>query len=143
MLQFSQFVWTPCYSVWDVFNNFLLLDATDRSKISGDQKRFCIALSLFPLSFFANTPFKVDQFNLELRTFPSVSRVPWYKFWQICPVVPELWSDKQTDRQTGRQTNSFLLHFSNYLYFLCFFHFYILLSFSIICLNFFLFDIPI
>ena len=36
-------------------------DATDRSKISSDQKRFFIALSLYPLSFFANTPFK-DHF---------------------------------------------------------------------------------
>ena len=36
----------------------LLIDATDRSKISSDQKRFFIALSLYPLSFFANTPFK-------------------------------------------------------------------------------------
>ena len=58
MLQFSQFVWTPCYSVWDVFNNFLLIDATDRSKIIRDQKRFFIALRLYPLSFFVNTPFK-------------------------------------------------------------------------------------
>ena len=58
MLQFSQFVWTPCYSVWDVLNNFLLIDATDRNKISSDQKRFFIALSLYPLTFFANTPFK-------------------------------------------------------------------------------------
>jgi len=39
--------------------NFLLIDATDRSKISySDQKRFFIALSLYLLSFFANTPFK-------------------------------------------------------------------------------------
>ena len=58
MLQFSQFVWALSYSVWDVFNKFLLIDATDRSKISSDQKRFFIALSLYPLSFFANTPFK-------------------------------------------------------------------------------------
>ena len=58
MLQFSQFVWPLSYSVWDVFYNFLLIDATDRSKISRDQKRFFIALSLYPLSFFANTPFK-------------------------------------------------------------------------------------
>ena len=36
----------------------LKIDATDRSKISSDQKRFFIALSLYPLSFFANTPFK-------------------------------------------------------------------------------------
>ena len=40
------------------FNNFLLIDATDRSKIRSDQKRFFIALSPYPLSFFANTPFK-------------------------------------------------------------------------------------
>ena len=65
MLKFSQFVWTPCYSVWDVFNNFLLIDATDRSKISSDQKRFFIALSLYPLSFFANTPFKCRFFFLQ------------------------------------------------------------------------------
>ena len=51
MLQFSEFAWPLSYSV-------CLIDATDRSKISGDQKRFFIALSLYPLSFFANTPFK-------------------------------------------------------------------------------------
>ena len=33
MLQFSQFVWPLSYSVCDVFNNFLLTDATDRRKI--------------------------------------------------------------------------------------------------------------
>ena len=65
ILQFSQFVWTPCYSVWDVFNNFLLVDATDRSKISSDQKRFFIALSLYPLSFFANTPFKEENTKIK------------------------------------------------------------------------------
>ena len=57
-MQFSQFVWPLSYAVGDVFNNFLLIDATDRSKISSDHKRFFIALSLYPLSFFANTPFK-------------------------------------------------------------------------------------
>ena len=50
ILQFSEFVWALSYSVWDVFNNFLLIDTTDRSKISIDQKRFFIALSLYPLS---------------------------------------------------------------------------------------------
>ena len=39
--------------------NFLLIDATDRSKISSDQKRLFIAVSLYPLSFFANTPFNI------------------------------------------------------------------------------------
>ena len=57
MLQLPQFVWALRSSVWDVFINFLLTDAADRSKISSDQKRFFIALSLYPLSFFANTPF--------------------------------------------------------------------------------------
>ena len=56
-MQFSEFVWPLSYSVWDVFNNFLLTDATDRIKISSDQKSFFIALSLYPLSFFANIPF--------------------------------------------------------------------------------------
>jgi len=44
---------------YQIYTNVLLIDATDRSKISSDQKRFFIALSLYPLSFFANTPFKV------------------------------------------------------------------------------------
>ena len=61
MLHLSEFVCTLRSSVLVVFNNFLLIDAIDRSKISRDQKRFFIALSLYLLSFFAaNTPFKVD-----------------------------------------------------------------------------------
>ena len=60
VLQLSQFVWVLRSSVLVVFNSFLLTDATDKSKISSDQKRFFIALSLYPLSFFANTPFKLE-----------------------------------------------------------------------------------
>ena len=57
-LQFSQFGWMLRYSVQVVFNNFLLIDATDRSKISSDQKRL----------FFVNTPFKeVDSILLLLN----------------------------------------------------------------------------
>ena len=41
-----------------VENVFLLIDSTDRSKIISDQKRLFIALTLYPLSFYANTPFK-------------------------------------------------------------------------------------
>ena len=85
MLQFSQFVWTLSYLVWDVFNNFLLIDATDRSKIRSDQKRFFIALSLYPLSFFANTPFNyediciflADYWNLE-NSNDSVNNMTWF-----------------------------------------------------------------
>ena len=63
MLHISEFVWTLRSSVFVVFNNFLLIDATARSKISSDQKRFFIPLSLYPLSFFANTPFNLLYFR--------------------------------------------------------------------------------
>ena len=63
MFQVPQFVWALRSSVWDVFINFLLIDATDKSKINSDQKCFFISLSLYPLSFFANTPFKKELFN--------------------------------------------------------------------------------
>ena len=72
MFQFPQFVWPLSYSAWNVFNNFLLIDATDRSKISSDQKLFFIALSLYPLSFFVNTPFKE-------RTLIGRNRIGIYK----------------------------------------------------------------
>ena len=62
MLQFSQFVWPLSYLVWDVFNNFLLIDATDRSKISRDQKRFFIAVSLNPFNFSRTLPLKQTTF---------------------------------------------------------------------------------
>ena len=80
MLQFSQFVWALRYSVWDVVNNFLLIDATDRSRISSDQKRFFIALSPYPLSFFANTPFKLhwSWYNIYYSTTSlKIGGTPW------------------------------------------------------------------
>ena len=40
MLHLSEFVWTLRSSVLVVFNNFLLMDTTARSKISSDQTRF-------------------------------------------------------------------------------------------------------
>ena len=67
MLHLSEFVWTLRSSVLVVFNNFLLIDAKDRSKISSDQKRFFIALSLYPLSFLANTPFKSCNIDNGVR----------------------------------------------------------------------------
>ena len=88
MLQFSEFVWPLSYLVWDVFNNLLLIDATDRSKISSDQKRFFIALSLYPLSFFANTPFKLCLFKtiryqrLEFKKLIIIKW--WFTFLNKC-----------------------------------------------------------
>ena len=56
MLQIYEFVLALRSSVWVVFNNFLLIDATDRSKISSDQKCYFFAVRLSPFHF-ANTPF--------------------------------------------------------------------------------------
>ena len=77
MLHLSEFVGTLRSSVLVVFNNFLHIDATDRSKISSDQKRFFIALSLYPLSFFANTPFK------KIKTQPKNNRYNTFVFVHI------------------------------------------------------------
>ena len=89
MLHLSQFVWTPCYSVWDVFNNFLLIEATDRSKISSDQKHLFSALSLYPLSFFANTPFKLKSKSL----FYLVLLLLWFGYWSrfVCFFPNQFW----------------------------------------------------
>ena len=50
-LQLSQIVWALLSVVQAVFNNFFLINATDKSKISSDQKRLFFAVSLYPLSF--------------------------------------------------------------------------------------------
>ena len=49
------------------FNNFLFMDATDRSKINSNHHRIFLELSLYPFSFFENTPFKLLFSNLESR----------------------------------------------------------------------------
>ena len=76
MLQLSEFVWALRSSVWVVLNNFLLTDATDRSKISSDQKRLFFAVSQYPLSFFANTPFK-EQWTNKLKKKPNAPISTW------------------------------------------------------------------
>ena len=83
MLQLSEFVWTLRSSVWVVFNNFLLLDATDRSKIRSDQKRLFFAVSLNPLLFIANTPFKHDVFLSVPFSGPFQSK-NLSSFFDIC-----------------------------------------------------------
>ena len=67
MLQLSEFVWTLRFSVWVVFNNFLLTRTTDRGKIRSDQKRLFFVVSLYPLSFFASTPFKMWKKNRWIK----------------------------------------------------------------------------
>ena len=61
-----------------LYNHFLLIDATDRSKISCDQKRFFIALSLYPLSFFANTPFKL-RVNDSQRYILNIYKIAMFR----------------------------------------------------------------
>ena len=66
-LQLCKFVWTPvCSSVWVVFNNFLLKDLTDRSKIRSKHYRIFVDVSLYHLSLFANTLFKESNLHIKL-----------------------------------------------------------------------------
>ena len=87
MLQFSEFVWALSYSGWDVFNNFLLIDATDRSKIISDQKRVFIALSLYPLSFFENSSFKGCWYHGTISDLTSFPPPISHKVSIFCPYV--------------------------------------------------------
>ena len=75
MLQLSQFGWTLRSPVKVVFNKFLLIDATDRNKISIDQKRLFFDVSLYPLSFFANTPFNLIDIVEEIASYFSYKTV--------------------------------------------------------------------
>ena len=114
MLDFSEFVWTVSYSVWDVFNRFLLIDTTDRSKISSDQKRFFIALSLYPLSFFANTPFNFKS-NLNPTVDASFSTVSWALLYAVlyCTYYSTLYCTVRTTvRSTVRSTVLYVLQYA-------------------------------
>jgi len=101
MLHLSEFVWTLCSSVLVVFDNFLLIDATDRSKIRSFQKRFFIALSLYPHSFFWNTPFNynIKRHNQSLKvvflfhgfliiTVFKINDVFHFNFWFVISSNP-------------------------------------------------------
>ena len=54
-----------------VLLNFLLINATDRSKISSNQHWIFFEVSLYPLSFFANTPFKALFDQVWINVFVS------------------------------------------------------------------------
>ena len=63
ILHLSEFVWILRSSVWVVFNNFLLIDATARSKISSDQKRFFSYNPLFGHFYYCY----IDWTNIRLN----------------------------------------------------------------------------
>ena len=92
MFQLPQFVWVLRSSVWDVFINFLLIDATDRSKISSDEKVLYYQLSTINYQLltillqiqFAETcskelsivnyqPLTVKSSNITLSTISSIN----------------------------------------------------------------------
>ena len=55
-MQLSDFVWTLRSSVWFVFNNFLLINAANRSKICSDHHQNVFDVSLYPIHFFRTLP---------------------------------------------------------------------------------------
>ena len=71
MLHLSEFVWSMDTTFFGInrFNNFLLIDATDRSKISSDQKRFFIALSLYPPHFSRTLPLILQRTCFQLTFY--------------------------------------------------------------------------
>ena len=54
MLQLSEFVKNLRSSVWDVFNNFLVIDATDRRDYLSPQ-------AYTPFHFFASTLYNAEE----------------------------------------------------------------------------------
>ena len=93
MLQLSEFIWTPRSSAWVVFNNFLLKDAIDRSKVSSDQKPSFFAVSLYPLSFFGNTLFKSTYFWSFYASHPHICDLSLYlstDLWSLLVLHPQI-----------------------------------------------------
>ena len=76
MLQFSEFVWALSDSVYDVFNNFLLIDATDRSKIIVAIKRaFLSHLAYTPFHFSRTLPLKSLLVRAEKKELKFLSEI--------------------------------------------------------------------
>ena len=51
------------------YNNFVLIDATDRSKINSDQKRLFFAVSLYPFYFSRTLPLIFSKKNNQTKVF--------------------------------------------------------------------------
>ena len=77
MLHLSEFVWTLRSLVLVVFNNFLLIDATARSKISSDQKFFFYCIKPYtPFHFSRTLPLSYYS-----KTFCVVTISIAFKYW--------------------------------------------------------------
>ena len=64
MLQLPEYVRTQRFLVKVVFNNFLLIDTTDRSKISSNQKRFFHIKPIAPFIFREHSLQKKENNNI-------------------------------------------------------------------------------
>ena len=110
MLELSEFVWMIRSSVWVGFNNFLLIDATDRSKISSVQKRLFFAVSLYPLSFFADTPFKLFKWKVTWNYVDSqinIYEIACLRFWK--EISPSYFLQPSPPIQSRYLWNKYLL----------------------------------
>ena len=93
MLQLSEFLWTPRSSVGVFFINFILIDATNRSKTRSDQKPLFFAVSLYPLSFFGNTLFKSTYLWSFLVSHPHICDLSLYlstELWSLLVLHPHI-----------------------------------------------------
>ena len=83
MFQLSEFVWALRSQAWVGFNNFLLIDVTDRSKISSDQQRLFFAVSLYPLS--RTLPFTgtIGKSGIVIFAWMVTLNYAYYPFSQI------------------------------------------------------------
>ena len=88
MLHIFEFAWMLRFSVWVMFNNFLLIDATDRSNISSNQKWFVIVYILFHFS--RTLPFKVDRVDAAVTEKIKVVQ-EWFDDISV-RLVKYLWS---------------------------------------------------
>ena len=100
ILKLSDFVWTLCSSAWGVSNNFLIIDATDRSKISNNQKRSFFAVSLYDTPFYFSQTFPlilqslgnphsvILNFELKYNSLYLMNYIPtWCVFKDSCKVL--------------------------------------------------------
>ena len=87
MLHLTEFVWTLRSLVWVVFNKFSPYRRNRQIEVIllAIKSAFFITLSLYPLSFFANTPFKSPFFFVTEKKHQRVSierdRPFPFKFW--------------------------------------------------------------
>ena len=88
------------FSLFSIFFNFLLIDATDRSKINGDKKRFLAHSSYTPYHISRTLPLKILKFQyrqklhlvFNLHILDNSVKMCLYFFLSVCKFALMLWS---------------------------------------------------